>query len=143
MRTTTKQLVFNLRACKFWNAEGLASALGISEEEAQSRIEELLALELITEKAANVYSFAEEEEDPFSRNSRYGGSSIYLQMPHNCRVTLVKYGLVSTLIEAWERWRMNRLLNKEQRSRVKSAVKYQKQWAANAQLMRNRFMPRY
>jgi len=141
-----KELRINLREYSWWTIEELASALEISKEEAQVRAEELLAFEVIEEVRTGsntpAYRFVEKkEQSPF--RSRYGSGTIYLQMPHDCKITLVKHGLISTLLQEWERWRWNRAMSKENRIRTKAAAKYQQQWAANVSLMRNRFTPRY
>jgi hypothetical protein len=147
-----KELRINLREYSWWTIEELAAALEISKEEAQVRADELLAFEVIEEVPnsgragkrgadAVLYRFIEKEEDKFSRYRN--ASTIYLQIPHDCKITLVKHGLISTLLQEWERWRWNRAMSKEHRIRTKAAEKYQQQWAANVSLMRNRFTPRY
>jgi hypothetical protein len=137
-----KTLRINLREYSWWTAEEFASSLEIPLVDAQERIAELLALEVIEELIwrENCYRFPDKEEHSFSR---YGGSTVYLQMPHDCRVTLVKHGIISTLVDAWQHWRMNRAFTLEQRKRIKAAQQYQKSWAKNTTLMRDRFAGRY
>jgi len=119
-----KQLHVNLRQYPYWTVQELASALEISEEEARERIEDLLALEVISGDEQKGFEFNE--------------------IRREMRVTVIKESGIVALIDAFERWKFNRMYMKAQKQAVKNGKKYLETYRLmGPRFMRDRYTGRY
>ncbi len=117
-----KELHVNLRQYDWWTVQELASALEISEDEARNRIEDLLALEVISGSSHGGYRFNE--------------------IRREMRVTVTKQSWMAILLDYIDRWRWNRLLMKDADQRAKAAARYQEK-LRGIPLSSGRFGSRY
>ena len=116
-----KELRVNLRQYDWWTVEELAVALEISQDEASKRIDDLLALEVIS-----------------GNGSGYRFNEIRREM----RVTVTKESGIAVLLHWFDQWRWNRILMKDARQRAQAAARYQEK-LRGVPFMGGRFSSRY